>query len=125
VSLYDVLSVSGGMVHHRAGAATFKVTAPPRRPSRGRPAPPSPLKPGTPDPLPPQVVFRVIAFCPFRGEIITGTLKKSTVDGVVVSLGFFDDIFVPQSCLQEPSMYESEQKVWFWDFDGQQMYMGA
>lgn len=53
-------------------------------------------------------------FKPFRGEIITGKVRACTEDGVHVSLGFFEDVFIPHTELQEPS--EFQQGLWVWRY---------
>lgn len=43
-----------------------------------------------------------------------------------VSLGFFEDVLVPEANLQEPSVYISEEGgtgVWRWDFDGTHLFL--
>ena len=32
-----------------------------------------------------------------------------------ISIGFFDDIHVPQSLLQKPSSWSTEEKLWVWE----------
>ena len=49
------------------------------------------------------VRFSMVLFRPFVGEIVVGKLVRCDVKGLYVSLGFFDDIFVPASCLPENS----------------------
>ena len=48
------------------------------------------------------VNFRLIVFRPFIGEVIVGKLRSCSLEGVHVSLGFFNDINIPQEYLQEP-----------------------
>ena len=73
VTLYDILNIQGGHIHHSEGAASFLVT------------------------------FRVVVFRPFAGEVLTGVLHKSTPEGIHVALGeFFQDIFVPETYIQVP-----------------------
>ena len=73
------------------------------------------------------VVFRVVSFLPFVGEVLVGTLADSDKTGVSVSLGdFYKDVFVPESNLPEPSVYISEDSsggVWRWDFEGSQLFL--
>jgi DNA-directed RNA polymerase subunit RpoE len=89
VTLYDVLSIEGGFIHPNDGAAYFKVE------------------------------FRVVVFRPFVGEVITGKLRTCSKEGLYISLGdFFDDVFVPEHALQEPSFFNDVEKLWLWKFDG-------
>ncbi|KAG8679719.1 DNA-directed RNA polymerase III subunit rpc25, partial [Ceratobasidium sp. 395] len=67
-----------------------------------------------------KVTFRMVVFRPSRSEIITGKIKSSTEDGIrgalssatvlddltdsfPVTLGFFDDIYIPRDYLPVPS----------------------
>eukprot|EP00955_Chlamydomonas_euryale_P067610 359882-Chlamydomonas_euryale.AAC.2 len=47
-----------------------------------------------------QVRFRLVVFRPFVGEVLVGQLKSCSREGLRVSLGFFDDILVPDYMLQ-------------------------
>lgn len=40
-----------------------------------------------------------------------------------VSLGFFDDITIPYSYLQEGSEFNAEEQVWVWMYDENEMFM--
>ena len=68
----------------------------------------------------PVVVFRLVVFRPFPSEVILAKVKSSDEDGIrrtsplfplascllrtdLVTLGFFDDIYVPKIFLPEPS----------------------
>ena len=51
-----------------------------------------------------KVVFTLIVFKPFEGEIILGIIKECDITtGVRVHLNFFEDIYIPPSFLIEPS----------------------
>ncbi len=50
-----------------------------------------------------RVCFRMVIFRPFVGEIITGKIRKNSKEGIQVTLGFFDDIFIPSDCLMKPA----------------------
>ena len=43
--------------------------------------------------------------------------------GFKVSLGFFEDIHVPDYALPDPSFFSEEEQVWFWRFDNEQMFL--
>lgn len=47
------------------------------------------------------VEFRLVVFRPFMGEVLTGKIANCTETGIKVTLGFFDDIFIPQHLLFE------------------------
>ena len=53
-------------------------------------------------------------FCPFVGEILSGTVVSCNEQGVRVSMGFFDEIHVPSRLLQEPSSWSAEENLWVW-----------
>lgn len=40
-----------------------------------------------------------------------------------ISLGFFNDILIPEYALQEPSVYDETEKLWVWRYDDNDMYM--
>ncbi|KAI3732638.1 hypothetical protein L1987_63845 [Smallanthus sonchifolius] len=55
-------------------------------------------------------------------EIISARLKESNADGLRLSLGFFDDIYIPELLMPEPSHAEPEsenkgQVKWTWLFN--------
>ncbi|KAF7837466.1 DNA-directed RNA polymerase III subunit RPC8 [Senna tora] len=80
VSVYDIRSIEGGFIFPGEGAATY------------------------------MVVFTLIMFRPFVGEIIAAKLLASDSDGLRLSLGFFDDIYVPAHHMPNPSHFEGEPK---------------
>lgn len=68
------------------------------------------------------VIFRYIVFRPEIGSLLSGKIKSCTRDGVIVTLGFFDDIFIPKDELQHPSRFEETEQAWIWEYpidDGQ------
>lgn len=58
--------------------------------------------------------FRLIVFRPFVEEVLLGRILKSTEEGVQVSLGFFDNIFIPAYWMLNPSRFEKESGLWVW-----------
>lgn len=62
-----------------------------------------------------QVSFRAVVFCPFQTELLVGTVRQMTERGLHVSLGFFDDIFVPPELLQQPAIWNNGE--WCWKMD--------
>jgi DNA-directed RNA polymerase III subunit RPC8 len=48
--------------------------------------------------------------------LITGKIKNCTRDGIFVSLGFFDDIFIPKDELQHPSRFDEAEQAWVWEY---------
>lgn len=61
-----------------------------------------------------QCKFRLIVFRPFVEEVCLGRITRSTVEGIHVSLGFFEDIFVPAYWMLRPSSFEERTGVWVW-----------
>jgi len=63
-----------------------------------------------------KVRFRVLVFRPSVEEVVVGKIKSCTKDGVYVTLGFFDQIFIPSQFLQHPARYEEKENVWVWEY---------
>ncbi|XP_065898745.1 DNA-directed RNA polymerase III subunit RPC8-like [Dysidea avara] len=63
-----------------------------------------------------RVHFRFIVFRPFIGEVLVGKIRSSSSDGLRVSLGFFDDIKIPASSLQNPSRFDGREQLWVWEY---------
>ena len=61
------------------------------------------------------VEFRLVVFRPFVGEVLTGTVVRCDQQGVHMSLGFFDDVFIPNMHLQHPSTWSEEERLWVWN----------
>lgn len=94
VTLYEIISIEGGTLYPGEGSAHF------------------------------HVVFRVVVFRPFVGEVLEGKLKKADKTGIYVSIGFFSDIFIPEHLLQEPSVFDEAEQLWVWMYQGEQkMFM--
>lgn len=62
-------------------------------------------------------VYRLIVFRPQVGEILCGTLKSSSKEGLNVSLGFFDSIIIPSQQLNEPSQFNETDQSWTWHYE--------
>lgn len=62
------------------------------------------------------VIFRYIVFRPEIGSLLTGKIKSCSRDGIIVTLGFFDDIFIPKDELQHPSRFEETEQAWVWEY---------
>lgn len=96
ISIYDIRSIDDGFIFPSEGASTYTVK------------------------------FRLVVFRPFVGEIITARLKESKAEGLRLSLGFFDDIYVPAPLMPDPSRSEPDpenknQVRWIWTY-GEQDY---
>ncbi|KAI8376304.1 DNA-directed RNA polymerase III subunit RPC8-like protein [Radiomyces spectabilis] len=70
-----------------------------------------------------KVLFRVVVFRPFVGEILTGKIKSCSPRGVRVTMGFFDDIHIPGAALQAGSEFDPAEQVWVWNYDGEKLFM--
>ncbi|KAK8717996.1 hypothetical protein V6N13_045246 [Hibiscus sabdariffa] len=95
ISVYDIRSIKGGFVFPGDGASTYTVE------------------------------FRLIVFRPFIGEIIVAKVKESDANGLRLSLGFFDDIYVPVDQLPIPSHFQVLPNMrnrgrWIWNYGGEQ-----
>lgn len=95
ISVYDIESITGGFIFANEGAPTYTVK------------------------------FRLIVFQPFIGEIISATLKESNADGLRLSVGFFDDIYIPKLLMPDPSRAEPDsenknQVKWIWSYNDEE-----
>mmetsp|Transcript_20221 Transcript_20221/g.68492 ORF Transcript_20221/g.68492 Transcript_20221/m.68492 type:complete len:238 (-) Transcript_20221:65-778(-) len=61
--------------------------------------------------------FQLLVLRPFVGEIVVGTIISSHIDGLYVSLDFFDDVFIPSKFLPTPSTFDSKARIWTWKYD--------
>lgn len=61
--------------------------------------------------------FRMIVFKPDIGEVLCGTLRSSSKEGLNISLGFFDSIVVPPQQLNEPSNFNELDQTWTWNYE--------
>ncbi len=55
-------------------------------------------------------------------DIVTAIITYRRT-GIKITLGFFEDILVPEYALQDPSFFDDSEKLWVWKFDGNDMYM--
>ncbi|CAD5124234.1 DgyrCDS12529 [Dimorphilus gyrociliatus] len=63
------------------------------------------------------VSFRAVVLRPFVDEILVGKIKSCSKESVQVSVGCFDDIFIPPENLQENSKFDSREQVWIWQYE--------
>ncbi|CAN7096955.1 unnamed protein product [Brassica rapa subsp. narinosa] len=95
VTIYDIKSAEGGFVLPGDGPATYKVR------------------------------FIIVVFRPFVGEVIAARFKESDSNGLRLTLGFFEDIYVPAPLIPrpnrcEPDPYNRNQMRWVWIFEEQE-----
>lgn len=57
------------------------------------------------------------------GEVLTGRIRSCTEEGISVTLTFFDDIFIPSHCLQPGSTFNPEERLWVWNYEGNELFM--
>ncbi|CAI5523144.1 unnamed protein product, partial [Closterium sp. Naga37s-1] len=93
ISLYDLQSVEGGFIFPSDPGPHFTVR------------------------------FRLVVFSPFAGEVLVGRLVKCDATGLFVSLDFFSDIHIPHYNLQEPSVFDEQEKLWVWKFNDNDMFL--
>lgn len=62
-------------------------------------------------------LFRLVVFCPFSNEVLVGRIVSSSSESIRVSLGFFDDIYIPPHLLPSPSAFDYQEQAWFWLLD--------
>jgi len=67
-----------------------------------------------------KVYFSYVVFRPFMNEVIIGKIRSLSRDGIYVTLGFFDDIFIPMDYLQQPSRFDEKLQAWFWVFTNEE-----
>jgi DNA-directed RNA polymerase III subunit RPC8 len=71
-----------------------------------------------------KVTIQLIVFRPFRGEILRGKIMSCTPDGIRLSVGFFNDIFVPRGMLPMPCEFDENEQLWVWKYDDEtRLYM--
>lgn len=58
--------------------------------------------------------FRLIVFRPFVNEVCVGKIVRSSAQGIQVSTGFFDEIFIPAYWMLQPSLFEESAGLWVW-----------
>uniref|UniRef100_A0A915ED61 DNA-directed RNA polymerase III subunit RPC8 n=1 Tax=Ditylenchus dipsaci TaxID=166011 RepID=A0A915ED61_9BILA len=61
------------------------------------------------------VVFRYVMFQPLIGEIMEGTISKSSRDGLFVSMLFFHDIEIEPDKFPKISKFDENEQTWYWE----------
>ncbi|KJA22816.1 hypothetical protein HYPSUDRAFT_66786 [Hypholoma sublateritium FD-334 SS-4] len=61
-----------------------------------------------------KVVFRLVVFRPFTSEVILAKVKSSDEDSIRLTLGFFDDIYIPTAYLPQPTAFDPNERAHFW-----------
>ncbi|KAG0723017.1 DNA-directed RNA polymerase III subunit RPC8 [Chionoecetes opilio] len=63
-----------------------------------------------------RVTFRYVVFRPFLEEILEGVIKSANADGMQVSLGFYDDVYVRKDSMMPNSHFDETDQTWVWDY---------
>mmetsp|Transcript_19142 Transcript_19142/g.46215 ORF Transcript_19142/g.46215 Transcript_19142/m.46215 type:complete len:204 (+) Transcript_19142:315-926(+) len=58
--------------------------------------------------------FQLLVFRPFIGEVLTGKIARSSPEGLWLTVGFFDNIFVPPHFMLDGSEWDPSQNLWVW-----------
>lgn len=95
ISLFDILSCSEGKVRFGDGCLYHHVT------------------------------FRLIVFRPFTQEVLTGKIKSSDEAGIRITMGFFDDIYVPAHLIPKPCAFDHQERAWFWLYEARTEQIAA
>ncbi len=64
-----------------------------------------------------------MVFKPFVGEVLIGKIRSCTEEGLNISLTFFDDIFIPAHCFQPGTTFNPSERLWVWNYDGNELFM--
>lgn len=92
VCMYDLLEHSEGLIGHGTGFVNVNV------------------------------VFRLVVFRPFKGEVITGRISSATAQGIKLSVEFFHDILVPPQLLFPDTTFDTNENVFVWKNDDTDLY---
>ncbi|KAK7075729.1 DNA-directed RNA polymerase III subunit RPC8 [Halocaridina rubra] len=63
-----------------------------------------------------RVTFRYIVFRPFMEEVLEGVIKSCSADGIQVSLGFYEDIYIRHDAMMTNSHFDETDRTWVWDY---------
>mmetsp|Transcript_10499 Transcript_10499/g.16794 ORF Transcript_10499/g.16794 Transcript_10499/m.16794 type:complete len:200 (-) Transcript_10499:68-667(-) len=63
-----------------------------------------------------KVEFNLIIFQPVLDEWLVGSVAGSTPRGLLINLGFFQDVEIPSANLRTPYMYDAGQQMWVWRY---------
>jgi DNA-directed RNA polymerase III subunit RPC8 len=61
-----------------------------------------------------ECAFQLVVFRPFVEEVCLGRILRSTAEGIQVSTGFFEEIFIPAYWMLRPSRYDEKTGLWVW-----------
>lgn len=69
------------------------------------------------------VVFRAILLRPVEGEVCVGRIRNAGPEGIHLSMGFFEDVFVAADDLPTGSLFDPNERVWLWVYEGARLFM--
>lgn len=95
IALFDILSCSEGKVRFGDGCLYHHVT------------------------------FRLIVFRPFTQEVLTGKIKSSDEAGIRITMGFFDDVYIPSHLIPKPCAFDHQERAWFWLYEARTEQIAA
>ncbi|KAJ6581103.1 polymerase III polypeptide H [Mycena capillaripes] len=61
-----------------------------------------------------KVIFRMVIFRPFTSEVLLAKVMSSDHNGIRLTLGFFDDIYIPVTYLPLPNAFDPNERAHFW-----------
>eukprot|EP00933_Yihiella_yeosuensis_P052071 TRINITY_DN50060_c0_g1_i1.p1 TRINITY_DN50060_c0_g1~~TRINITY_DN50060_c0_g1_i1.p1 ORF type:complete len:212 (+),score=45.02 TRINITY_DN50060_c0_g1_i1:100-735(+) len=67
-----------------------------------------------------KVEFNLIVFQPMIDEWLVGSVAGATPRGLLVSLGFFQDVEIPSANLRTPYMYDAGRQMWVWRYEDEE-----
>lgn len=65
----------------------------------------------------------MVVFRPFVGEVLEGRVRSCSQEGIRITMGFFDDVLVPPSCLQANTLFDPTEQVWAWHYEDTKMFI--
>eukprot|EP01083_Nonionella_stella_P037684 102718_1 len=67
-----------------------------------------------------RVQCRLVMFQARVGQVLSGKVDYADASGLLVSLDFFKDIFIPAEELPKQSVFDKQEKVWIWKYQNSQ-----
>lgn len=70
-----------------------------------------------------QATFRLLTFKPRKGQVIEGQISAVSVNGMHVTMGFFEHVFIPGQNMLTGSTFNAESSVWTWSHGDQTFHL--
>lgn len=64
-----------------------------------------------------KVQYNMVVFRPAVGDILVAKLRSCSREGVYLTLGFFDNIFISAESLMKPSRFDEKEQMWSWEYE--------